>query len=333
MTSVETTIQSIQDGMKKINDGMKIFNIGIGQMKQISFMDIVKEQKLDNFKLDEDAEEDMTGKQVKAYYEGKIDKYDEKVHACEYEKKQLESFFQCADNTRKQLEEILASRESINGAYDVNINNIKIVINAIIDYVNPLRRKEGPMEKLPLLFNEHANPVDARLQKVNKYVFNNMNKLEEWSGKKYSSVLYDSDIDGKDSSIFRNKILNHNQLCFIAIDSNDNVFGHYHPGVIDKINNHIYDNNIFIFTLNSNGRSGIKKFNNKDGYTYTWICNNNNYYGCGYGGYYIYQIDTNHSYIDDRIVKHFEGIKTTTLTGNCKPDEFTTKRVIVIEMK
>ena len=62
MTSVETTIQSIQDGMKKISDGMKIFNIGIGQMKQISFMDIVKEQKLDNFKLDEDAEEEMSGK-------------------------------------------------------------------------------------------------------------------------------------------------------------------------------------------------------------------------------------------------------------------------------
>ena len=151
MTSVETTIQSIQEGMKKISDG-------INQLKQECFKDLVKEGQLDNFKLDEDAEEEMNVRQVKEYYEGKIDKYDEKVHACEYEKKQLETFFQHADNTRKQLEEILASRESINGAYDVNINNIKIVINAIIDYVNPLRRKEGPMEKLPLLFNEHADP-------------------------------------------------------------------------------------------------------------------------------------------------------------------------------
>ena len=54
--------------------------------------------------------------------------------------------------------------------------------------------------------------------------------------------------------------MNHNQLYFIIIDSNDNVFGHYHSSVIDKINNWIYDSNIFIFTLNSNGRCEIKKF-------------------------------------------------------------------------
>ena len=170
-----------------------------------------------------------------------------------------------------------------------------------------------------------------------RYVVNNMNKLEEWCGKKYSSVLYDSDIDGKDSSIFRNKILNHNQLYFIAIDSNDNVFGHYHPGVIDKIGVN-FDKNIFIFTLNSNGRSGVKKFNRKAGNICTYICNSNNYYGCfdcGYNcyNYGIYQIDTNGSYIDSDIVDYFEGIKTTTLTGNCLPDCFTTKRVIIIEMK
>ena len=175
--------------------------------------------------------------------------------------------------------------------------------------------------------NEVIKPINAY-----KYVVNNIPKLEEWSGKKYSSVLYDSDIDGKDSSIFRNKILNHNQLCFIAIDSNDNVFGHYHPGVIDKINGWIYDNNIFIFTLNSNGRSGVKKFNGKHGNTYTWIYNGNDYYGCSWG-YDIYQIDTNRSGISDYIVDYFEGIETTTLTGNCIPDYFTTKRVIVIEMK
>ena len=174
--------------------------------------------------------------------------------------------------------------------------------------------------------NEVIKPINAY-----KYVVNNMNKLEEWSGKKYSSVLYDSDIDGKDSSIFRNKILNHNQLYFIAIDSNDNVFGHYHPGVVDGIGSNIYDNNIFIFTLNSDGRSGVKKFNRKNGDICTYICNSNNYYGCGYCGYGIRQIDTNESFIGNVIVDYFEGIEETTLTGNS--DEFTTKRVIVIEMK
>ena len=131
--------------------------------------------------------------------------------------------------------------------------------------------------------NEVIKPINAY-----KYVVNNIPKLEEWSGKKYSSVLYDSDIDGKDSSIFRNKILNHNQLYFIAIDSNDNVFGHYHPGVIDKIGDRIYDNNIFIFTLNSNGRSGVKKFDSKTD-IYTQIdCYE--LYNCGSKSYNIYRV-------------------------------------------
>jgi len=125
--------------------------------------------------------------------------------------------------------------------------------------------------------------------------------------------------------------MNHNQLYFIIIDSNDNVFGHYHSSFINKIGSNIYDSNIFIFTLNSNGRCGIKKFNNKNGNNaYTCIYNGNNYYGCG--GYYINQIDTNRSYIGN-IEDCYSGIEKTTLTGNYYPNYFTTKRIIVIQMK
>ena len=126
--------------------------------------------------------------------------------------------------------------------------------------------------------------------------------------------------------------MNHNQLYFIVIDSNDNVFGHYHPSVIDKTYYKSYDSNIFIFTLNNNGRCGIKKFDNKGGNNaYTYIWNNNSYYGCY--GYYICQIDTNDSCISDSIENRFSGIEKTTLTGNYNPNHFTTKRIIVIQMK
>ena len=86
--------------------------------------------------------------------------------------------------------------------------------------------------------------------------------------------------------------------------------------------------------MNSDGRSGVKKFDNKNGDTCTHIWDDNDYYscgGCGDYGYYIHQIDTNDSCINDRIADYFEGIETTTLTGNS--DDFTTKRVIIIEMK
>ena len=115
-----------------------------------------------------------------------------------------------------------------------------------------------------------------------------------------NNVLYDSDIDGKDSSIFRNKIMNHNQLYFIIIDSNDNVFGHYHSSVINKINSRIHDSNIFIFTLNNNGRCGIKKFKLKSNeYEHSvYIYNDNRFYFCGnvISGYCaIYSIGNNDS--------------------------------------
>ena len=45
--------------------------------------------------------------------------------------------------------------------------------------------------------------------------------------------------------------MNHNQLYFIIIDLNNNVFGHYYFGVIYQ-HGYNYDSNKFIFTLNSN---------------------------------------------------------------------------------
>ena len=104
--------------------------------------------------------------------------------------------------------------------------------------------------------------------------------------------------------------MNHNQLYFIIIDSNNNVFGHYHSSVIDKIGSDIYDSNIFIFTLNNNGRSEIKKFDNKNGNASTYIYNDYDYYACY--GYYIYKIDTNNSCINSYIEDYFSGIENKT---------------------
>ena len=91
----------------------------------------------------------------------------------------------------------------------------------------------------------------------------NIPELENWSGLKYKQILYDSDVDGKSSEKFKNKIINHSHLYFIVIDSNDNVFGHYHNKIIDKTDSDIYDSDIFMFTLNSNGRNGVEKFERK----------------------------------------------------------------------
>ena len=46
--------------------------------------------------------------------------------------------------------------------------------------------------------NEIMKPI-----KPYKYVINNIDKLEEWSGQKFDTVLYDSERDGEDASIIK----------------------------------------------------------------------------------------------------------------------------------
>ena len=67
-----------------------------------------------------------------------------------------------------------------------------------------------------------------------KYITNNIPILEEWSGKEYNTVLFDSDIDGDDCELLHSIILEHSSLYFIVIDTEYNIFGHYHPSKIDK---------------------------------------------------------------------------------------------------
>ena len=179
-------------------------------------------------------------------------------------------------------------------------------------------------------------------------------------------MLFDSDnCDGK--TLF-DTVLNHKHLYFIVFDSENNVFGQYYDSKLtEKVNKDIISNKhlipidrLFLFTLNSNGRCGIKKFDRKKGniYEYNLLfsqCQKNNYglplikedkywYKCNcedegsFNSFRICEINVDDSYIDDGFINTFEGIETTALTGksyNSVTNEgsFTPKRLVVIEMK
>ena len=151
MTSAETTIKRIQDAMNIIREG-------INQLEQTSFTDIVREEHLENYKLDEGEEDNMTIKQAREHYKGVYDDYDKKVNELENEKKELEALFQRVEDTKKQLEEILKIKESMNRAYDVNINNVKIVMNDIVGCVNRYSSVNDKKERLPVQPNYHVIP-------------------------------------------------------------------------------------------------------------------------------------------------------------------------------
>ena len=60
--------------------------------------------------------------------------------------------------TRRQIVRILNIKESMNKAYDVNMNNVKIVMNDVIGCVNKYSSDNDQKEKLPLENNEHLDP-------------------------------------------------------------------------------------------------------------------------------------------------------------------------------
>ena len=69
MSDIDTAIQSIQDGMNKINQGIQLLN-------QTSYKNVVKDEELE---IDERNANRMSVKEMTDYYEGKLNKCDEKV--------------------------------------------------------------------------------------------------------------------------------------------------------------------------------------------------------------------------------------------------------------
>ena len=177
---------------------------------------------------------------------------------------------------------------------------------------------------------ELQNNESIKLGDPYKYVEHNISKLEEWCGYQMNSVLYDSERDGKDGSTFRQKILHHDKLYFIVIDSENNVFGHYHPTLIEQADTQYISNGIFIFTLNSNGRSEVRRYTSTSEQTYTYIWSDNDYYKCNYD-YMINSIGYKKSYISTSIRDTFNNITINTLTG--QPNYFITTRIVIIQMK
>ncbi|BFU18597.1 trichohyalin, putative [Entamoeba histolytica] len=92
-------------------------------------------------------------------------------------------------------------------------------------------------------------------------------QLEEWTERRISNILFDSDKDDwkVDTSVFIQRIMNKEHLIIIIKDSNGNKFGGYVHSKIDKTGQWIYDSNSFLFSLESIERiKGMMKFDIKE---------------------------------------------------------------------
>jgi len=312
----------------------------VNKLKEQSEGDVVKKLEINKQIEMTNEMKNMKYEELKGCLEKKYDKLNFIQANKENENKERDECFKTINKGIEIINQLKQMTENIHDIkeYDsINMNNINIMINKIVDMmidnenqehkqrikeINKLKKQTTTNEIIDIKEGLENKKITKKLNNRgnNEYIYNNLKTLETWSGHQVNTVLYDSDIDGKDSSIFRNKIMNHNQLYFIIIDSNNNVFGHYHSGVINKINSRIHDSNIFIFTLNSNGRCGIKKFKLKSNeYEHSvYIYNDNRFYCCGNGNNCYCDIhsigNNNDSYICD-MSNSYEDINKTDLIG------------------
>ena len=134
------------------------------------------------------------------------------------------------------MKEVIKMEDNIKDIkeYDkINENNVNIIMNKIVDKMidNENNKYKSTLSKEENEHNERIKGIEELRKKTtkneieipkdtvmkmkygsaynNQYIVNSFNKLEEWSKLKYNQILYDSEIDGKSSEIFGNKILNH----------------------------------------------------------------------------------------------------------------------------
>ncbi len=247
---------------KFVNDLKEIKEVS-KRMKQQSEDDIVKRLNLiESINLNNQIE-GKSYEEVKAILDKKYDQIEEIQRNKELEIKERNETIKSIKEgieIMKEFENITNNIDPIKESDLINEDNVNNIVNKIVDMMIDNEKKEfdnkvNEINKLRKnVRNNQIIDVDKELRKKreeqrkqeelkkklgsvinNQYIVNNFNKLEEWSGLKYHQILYDNDIDDKSPQIFRNKIMNHSHLYFIVIDSNDNVFGHYHSTLINKI--------------------------------------------------------------------------------------------------
>jgi uncharacterized ubiquitin-like protein YukD len=161
--------------------------------------------------------------------------------------------------------------------------------------------------------------------------------IENWTGKKIVSRIFDSDVDNWDSGRdFSNYIIGKSNLLFMIIDDQNNRFGGYISSQITGADTYITDSQAFIFSLNSNGRlSAPTKFDiNSPGSAFISMTTHDRYIFAFGGGYDLKMDKKSTKYMGNSNPCSYNfGQYTNALYGKTYPDRFTPKRWLVYQMK
>ncbi|BFU20089.1 TLD, putative [Entamoeba histolytica] len=200
-------------------------------------------------------------------------------------------------------------------------------------------KKIQQLEKLRIIREERKEEERLRIMKGMSTI-EEMLQLEAWTNRKVGNILFDSDKDNwnKNTSVFGERIMNKQHIILIIEDEEGNKFGGYVNSKIDKVGNgfigdYIYDSKSFVFSLESNGRNeGMKKFDIKQPEYAFYLINQSHSclfaFGNGNDIHVCKENNKTQSYCQQQSFE-YEGISNAL----CGKEDFTPKRIIVIEMK
>ncbi|BFU25837.1 trichohyalin, putative [Entamoeba histolytica] len=159
-------------------------------------------------------------------------------------------------------------------------------------------------------------------------------QIEELTERRINNILFDSDKDNwnKNTSVFDQRIMNKEHIIIIIEDEDGNKFGGYVNSKIDEVESCINDSKSFVFSLESNGRiEGMMKFDIKQPRYAFYLYNQSDDYLFEFGLDDIFVYKENNKTESSCYQNCFEykGISNAL----CGKQDFTPKRIIVIEMK
>ncbi|BFU24553.1 TLD, putative [Entamoeba histolytica] len=269
-------------------------------------------------------EQEEERKKQKEEQDKKIQEQEKKIQ--EYERKIKE---QEEERKRQEEEKEKERLQKINQEKDARFKKIK---SEIEKKQEERKRKEEERKRQE---EERKRQEEERKRKEE------IHQIEKWTNRKVGNILFDSDIDdwNKNTSVFDQRIMNKEHIIIIIEDEEGNKFGGYVNEKIDEVDGYINDSKSFVFSLESNGRmKGMMKFDIKqpqhafwlDNQSYDWL------FAFGLGGYfcdiYVYKENNKTESWCEQYSFEYEGI-SNALCGKEWPNRFTTKRIIVIEMK
>ena len=170
---------------------------------------------------------------------------------------------------------------------------------------------------------------------------NEKKQIEEWTQKKCTEFLFDSEKDdwNYQTSVFDTKIINKSNLLFLLEDTENNKCGYFFNGTITTTNNWIKGNNSFMFILQSNGRiNKMMKFEEQNNTLGLFVGNKDHehIYHINWG-YTIHKEKTKSESMHGEHPSYFNLHGTTkAFHKDLSPSgvvKFTPKRFVVLQMK